>query len=423
MYSIDKKNNETKNRIMKQNDKRVSFVAWIIKEIKRILYIMLDEYRLVFKDSGLVVIFIGATLGYPLLYASIYKNETIREMPIAVVDNSHTSMSRNLAQKIDATPDLQIISYCQNLQEIKRLFQQGKIHGAIYIPNDYSLKIHKNQQTTVSIYADMSRFMYYRTMILGANYAILDAGRNVKLERMSAMGITGRAAEVAIEPMSYEGNILYNHSMGFASFLLPALLIIILHQTLFFGITMVAGTAREERNNPTSFLARHPKKFFQSIIGKALCYFTLYMLITPYVLLLIPRLFGLPHIGAPKDIMLFMIPFIFAVIFFSMTLSVFMKNRETGMITLIFFSVILLFLSGLSWPSSNIHWFWKTFSILFPSTYGIDGYLKINSMGATLSQVKTSYLALCTQAIIYFFMTLIVYRIQWKYELYAQQKR
>ena len=70
-------------------------------EERRIIYIMLDEYRLVFRDSGLVVVFLGATALYPLLYSSIYRNETVREVPIAVVDQSNTSRSRDLVQRID----------------------------------------------------------------------------------------------------------------------------------------------------------------------------------------------------------------------------------------------------------------------------------------------------------------------------------
>lgn len=397
-------------------NKKTNIFTWLFREIRRIIYIMLDEYRMVLRDSGLVVVFVGATILYPLLYSAIYRNETVREMPVAVVDESNTARSRELLRRIDATPDLKVAYQFSNLQEVKDPFNRHQIHGVIYIPKDYNRRINRGEQATVSIYSDMSSFMYYRAMMLGANFAILESGKDIKIERLNAAGITGRTAEVSAAPFDYNGNILYNHGMGFASFLLPALLILMIHQTLFFGITMIAGTARESEKLPALFPAHSRTKFFQSLLGKSLCYFSLYMVISAYILLLIPRIFQLPHIGNPTDIIRFMIPFLFAVIFFSMTVSVFIRNRETGLVVFLFFSVILLFLSGFSWPQSNIHWFWRTFGMLFPGTFGIQGYIKINSMGADISHVQFEYIALWIQAAVYFITTMVVYRINAKSE-------
>lgn len=394
--------------------KKTTFFVWLFHEIRRIIYIMLDEYRLVFRDSGLLVVFVGATALYPLLYSSIYKNETIREMPIAVVDQSMTPRSRELLRKLDATPDLKIVAQYNNLQETKDPFYRHDIHGVIFIPDDYSQKINRGEQATVSIYSDMSSFLYYRAMMLGANFAILEAGKDIKIERLNAIGTTGRSAEISSAPFEHEGNIMYNKPMGFASFLLPALLILMIHQTLFFGITMIAGTAREENRLHEDFSVHHRSKFMQTLFGKSLCYLSLYIVLSAYILLLIPRMFQLPHIGNPMDIMQLMIPFLLAVIFFSTTMSIFIRNRETGLVVFLFFSVILLFLSGFSWPQSNIHWFWCAFGTLFPGTLGIQGYIKINSMGADLKHVQFEYVGLWIQTAVYFLTTMLVYRMQMK---------
>lgn len=396
------------------NSNNSNYFLRILREIRRVIYIALDEYRVILGDSGLAVIFIGATIGYPLLYSTIYRNETVRDMPIAVVDASKSSRSRELARQLDATPDLKVMYQFNNLEEAKDAFYRHKIHGVVYIPDDFSHKINRNEQATVSIYCDMSSFMYYRAMMLGANLGIVEAGNDIKMERFNAAGITGRAAEISARPFRYEKNIIYNEPMGFASFLIPVVLVLIIHQTLFFGITMLTGSLREERLVVVDPKLRQKGKFFATIFGKALCYFSLYIVISSYVLLLVPRLFQLPHLGNPMDIIRFFTPFLFAVIFFSMLISVFIRNRETGMVVFPFFSLILLFLSGFSWPLSNIPWIWKTFGMIFPSTFGVQGYLKLNSMGADLSQVRFEYVALWIQTGVYFLATVIAYRIQMK---------
>jgi ABC-2 type transport system permease protein len=259
----------------------------------------------------------------------------------------------------------------------------------------------------------MSSFMYYRAMLTACNYSVLQTVQDIRIERLNATGITGEDANVSAIPLPHEANILYNQGTGYASFLLPAVLILIIHQTLFLGISMLAGTYREE--NKFHLLipeGGNGPGLFQIVSGKSLCYFTLYMVLSTYILGFIPRIFNLPHIGNPIDIIRLLIPFILATIFFSMTVSIFIRNRETGMVVFLFTSLILLFLCGFSWPRSNMSGFWLAFSWIFPSTHGIQAYIKINTMGDTMKHIRLEYISLWAQVGFYFLTTVLVYRWQ-----------
>ena len=61
---------------------------------KDLFYIWWQELKAVVKDQGVLIFFILVPLGYPLLYTFIYTNETVREVPAAVVDNNRSSLSR-----------------------------------------------------------------------------------------------------------------------------------------------------------------------------------------------------------------------------------------------------------------------------------------------------------------------------------------
>ncbi|MBR6481926.1 MAG: ABC transporter permease, partial [Bacteroidaceae bacterium] len=108
--------------------------------------------------------------------------------------------------------------------------------------------------------------------------------------------------------------------------------------------------------------------------------------------------------------LLFLIPYIIACIFFAMTVSGLVLHRETCIILVVFSSVPLLFISGVSWPGSAIPELWRHLSYLFPSTFGINGFVRINNSAATLSQVQNEWFALWLQAIAYFFLSAVVYR-------------
>lgn len=387
----------------------------IISHLRAMFYIFIDEVKNIFKDRGVVILVILAVLAYPLLYCSLYINETLVDVPVAVVDASHTPRSAEFVRHLDATRDVCVAEKMATMQEAEQAFKEGKVHGVIYIPADFDKKLNKGEQAVVSVYSDMSSFLYYRAMVLSTNYVSLDMGEEIQVARLNAMGITGEQQAMISDPIPYDSVILYNEGMGFASFLMPAILILIIHQTLFFGIGMAAGTAREEnRFHELVSSSVHRGGTFRVILGKALAFFSLYLLWSVYLLGFIPWLFNLPHIGNPFTLLEFVIPFLLATIFFSMTVSVFVPSREIQMILLLFFSLILLFLSGISWPQSNINGFWKVFSWLFPATFGIQAYFKINTMGASIHEVGFEQIGLWIQTAVYFITTLLAYHWQIK---------
>lgn len=371
--------------------------------IRDLWWVATNELRHIFRDRGVMLIFFVAGIAYPLLYNGIYKNEAVYEIPVAVVDLSSSAESREFLRKFNAAQEVKISNRCLSLEEAKALFTDGEVHGIVYIPSDYHLKLARMEQATISIYNDMSSFLYYKGLMMATNYTMLDQLRSIQIKRYNAAGIGGEQAEQLVEAIPGNDVGFYNPGGGFASFLLPALLILIIHQTLFFGIGMLAGTAREESRTHSSIPEHlHGRGIYRVVIGKAIAYFLLYIPITAYIVGFIPKFFNLPHIGEIGTLFSFMIPFLLAAIFFSMTVSVFVKNRETGLIAFLFFTLILLFLSGFSWPRQNMPEVWRLISYLFPSTHGVQGYIKINSAGATLSQVRFEYITLWLLAGFYF---------------------
>ena len=378
--------------------------------VKDILNVIKSEFKTLFKDRGVVIMLVLAPLAYPVLYCSLYRSETLIDVPVAAVDCSRSKESRELLRHIDATQNIQIVSRYSTLDEAKQAYYEKKVHGVVFIPADFSKKLQSGDQTTVSIYADISSFMYYRIINQACNNCVMALNQQVQVERLNANGITGESAAIISNPIPYEGITLYNEGAGFASFLMPAILIIILFQTLFLGIGMIAGTSRgENRFHVLVSSSVHRGGTFRVIIGKSTCYFLLYAAWSFFILMLIPRAFNLPHIGIPFDILMLLIPFLLASIFFSMTVSVFLPHRETGMVIFMFMSLILVFLSGVSWPQSNINGFWKAFAWIFPSTSGVQAYIKINTLGADLHHITFEYLSLWVQTAFYFATTCWAY--------------
>ncbi|MCF2593567.1 ABC transporter permease [Bacteroides caecigallinarum] len=376
-----------------------------------LFHICAKELKNVFKDQGVLIFFILVPLAYPLVYAFIYTEEVVRDVPAAVVDNSRSSMSREFIRMVDATPDVRIQSYCADMEEAQNLIKEGRVYGIIYIPEEFARNISQGKQVSVSIFSDMSGLLYYKSLLMATTNVSLDMNKDIKIRRMG--NTTARQDEIGTAPIEYEEVSLFNPQDGFASFLIPAVLILIIQQTLLLGIGLSAGTAREtNRYQDLVPLSRKYNGTLRIVLGKSLAYFLIYAMISAYVLCAIPKMFSLVQIANPVTLLVFTLPYILACIFFAMTCSIFIHHRESCMMIYVFTSVPLLFISGISWPGAAIPDFWKVVSWIFPSTFGINGFVRINSMGATLADVLPEFRALWIHTGIYFITTCIVYRRQ-----------
>ena len=362
------------------------------------------ELQRIFRDPGVVVIFIVATLAYPLIYKALYWNEQINDVPVAVVDLSNSPQSREFLHRWNASPDIKLTHSCTSMAEAEQLLRDQKVHGIIYFPRDFAKQLADPLgQAHISLFCDMSSFLYMKAIYLSCNQVMLESMRNIQIDRYEQMGMDKEFAWSLVQDAPYHETALFTPTGGYGSFLIPAVLVLILHQTLFFGICMLGGTAREE--NEESYT-------FTSLFGRAGACFLTYFGLAAILLGFFPRLFGIPHIGAIDDILLLIVPYLLAVIFFSLCVSVFIRNRESGLVLLISTSLIFLFMAGISWPKEMIPDAWRYLSYFIPYTWGAHAFIHVNSMGATLSQVTREFIALWVLTGAYGVMACVLFYIR-----------
>jgi len=374
-------------------------------------FIWRQEMRLALRDEGVLIFFIIVPLVYPLLYSWIYNNEVVREVPVVVVDDNHSHLSRKFIRYCDASPDVCVAFHADDLDEAKSLVSRQLVKGVYYIPSDFAERVYRMEQGVVSVYCDMALMLTYKAIYQTAVAVSQKMGTELK----TAMGgsYTNREAAIAAQPLAYDEVAIFNPSGGYGSGILPAVLMLILQQTLALGIGLSAGTARES-NRYGDLVPIHPAYggIYRIVGGKTLCYLMIYSVMAAYLTLMVPKLFSFPSLANWSDLLIVMIPYLLACVFFGMAVSCMVRYRENVMLLVVFLSVPLLFLSGVSWPQSNIPGYWQGVSWLFPSTFGVRAFIRMNSMGATLSDVLPEFRYLCIQAAAYFGVACLVYGYQ-----------
>lgn len=383
--------------------------------------VCVKEFRHTFKDEGMLMFFILVPLFYPLLYAWIYSTQYAREVPVAVVDNCNSNESRKLIRMLDASSDVKVASRCINMEDAKEMIGRQEAWGIVYIPSDFSKNIMRNEQSTVSLFCDMSIMLHYKAIFQTLTAITSDMNTHIQLE--GSKNFTKRDEEISTKPLDFDEVAIFNPSGGYADFIIPGVLILILHQTLLLGIGLSAGTEREKRmQNVMQHLSTYANGTVRIVIGKAMCFFIIYLFMASYVTMFVPELFGIVQLVHFGELLAFLIPFLLASIFFAMMLSCLVRYRENVMLLVVFTSVPLLFLSGISWPQSAMPGAWQGIAMLFPSTFGVRGFVRMNTMGATLNDIQPEYIALWIQAFVYFVGTCIIKRIK-KHEVEMLKKK
>ena len=281
-----------------------TFLNRLREHFTDVLHIFRNELVKVVKDEGVLMFLVVVPLGYPLLYSWIYNNETLHETPVVVVDQSHSALSRQFINDCDASPDVHVKYYAEDLDEARSLISRQLVRGIYLIPSDFAECVNRGEQAHVSVYCDMSLMLAYKAVYQTAMVEAgrLGAGMNIK----RAGNYTKREDAITAQPLAVDDVAMFNPSGGYGSCVLPAVLMLILQQAIALGIGMAAGTARERHKNGQLIPDDDPhyRGAYRIVWGKALCYGMIGAVAAAYLSMAVPAMFSFPQahgvcLGAP----------------------------------------------------------------------------------------------------------------------------
>lgn len=381
------------------------------------------EFYLVFSDMGVLLFFFGLPLFYPIVYTLIYNPEIVRNVPIVVVDDSRTTESRDFSRMVDATDGIEVYDYVPDMITARRYMAEKKCYGVLHIPESFAKDLGNGTQAVVPFYSDMSLLLRYRNYLMNLTNVQIAFGAKIRAQKIGDLGMIGETVMENAPSASAESYMLGNVTQGFASFIIPGILVLILQQSLILGVTMLAGGSEERRRRNRGYdplqVEADP---LATVIGKTMCYLILYIPCMLYMLHFVPYMFSLPHIGNLLDEILFLVPMIIGASFLGITLGCFVTERESSLVVIVFTSVVFLFLSGLTWPRYAMSPFWTFISDCVPGTWGIEGFVNINTNGASLEDEIHPFKMLWTLAGIYALTAMLIVWVRNRYDIRSSLK-
>lgn len=360
--------------------------------------IFTDEFRAIFRDEGALLLFIGALVLYSALYGFIYQPEVVHKIPTAVVDLDNTPESRSVQQMIAATEQADVRYNAESLDQAKALFMDRKVDGIVLIPQGFAANIAKGVQSNVSLYADGSYFVLYSTFLTAVANVVMDKGAELQQQNLTRMGLEEAQMNAVREPVDYHVETLYNPYNGYATAMLPAVFVVILQQVLLIGIGLVMGTKYEFGK----WKAYEQYSTLKIVLTKTLVYILLYIPLLVYLFGVVYKFFGYPMRENTWELVAFVVPYMLSVIFLGFTLGGLVKRRES---TILYYAVLSLFfimLSGISWSREGMPEWLFAIGQMVPSSSAINGFVRMRTVGASLTDVAPQWITLWVLTAIYF---------------------
>lgn len=361
------------------------------------------EFYLVFTDVGVLLFFFGLPTAYPIVYTLIYNPEIVTNVPIVVVDDCRSTSSRELVRALDATQSIGVAGYAANMTEAREAWHEKKCYGILQIPADYDKRLKTGEQAVITFYDDMSLLLRYRAFLLAITDVQLDQTMKITRSRVDAIGLPAESVTSGSLPVETQSVMVGDITQGFASFVMPGIVVLILQQSMILGIAMLAGgrAERRRRNRGYDPMAVEASPV-TTVVGRTLCYTIIYLPMCYYILQVVPSMFSLPHVSSFSQYMPFIFPMLLASALLGQTVAVFVTERESSLLVIVFSSLVFLFLSGLTWPRYAFNGFWLLVSDMIPATWGVEGFIRMTSDGASLADVGDYYLMLWVLTGVYF---------------------
>lgn len=367
------------------------------------------EFQLFFQNRVLMVLFLGAPLMYGVLVGSVYKKGAVTNLPIVVVDEDNTPLSRQLIDMFNENEVIYVASVLPDNFNAHKEALRKEATVVVNIPRNFAADINYNRPTEVTMFVNTSNTLTSNYAMMATNVCVATLKAGIQIKSLEKKGVPSYVATQQYEPFKTtiirqnfkSGNYLY--------FMLPGVLLTVLQQVLMLGLAL-------------SFASEFERGTFKELVAKSSNVFQLlFVKITPYLLMSV-LIYVLYYIYSlvyrmPLHVESFAfwgasILFLLAVGFLGILVSIAIPNQLQATEILMVVATPSFILSGFTWPLSQMPGWVVAFAKCIPLTHYLQIFRTLIVEKGTVDVVSSSIWGLVIIASISFVLSLVL--LQWK---------
>ncbi|WP_223464063.1 ABC transporter permease [Massilia soli] len=338
-------------------------------------------WQSIFRDKAALLLFFISGIVYSFFYPLPYSAETVRRVPVAIVDQDQSALSRQLIRFAGAHPSILVVGVSTRPEAAQELVWQGEAAGAMVIPADFSRKVLAGLQPEIEVSGHGAYPLLNKVVLNGLAEVAGTVSAGIELRRLGATTASAMQAEASRQPLTVEPLPLFNVREGYASYIVPGVVVLIIQQTFLLGIGLLFGSWRSEKSFPYAPGAA-------SYCGALTAFALVVTLNALYFFGFVFWWQDYPRGGNLIGTAVLTVLFAYSVAALGMLIGMFFRTRERSMQLLVATSLPIMFLSGLAWPMSAIPVPLQVLGWSLPSTAAIQGFIATNQMGASLHEVR-----------------------------------
>lgn len=334
------------------------------------------------------------------LTSLVFWNQSVWNLPVAVIDQDHSTSSRFIIRQINSSPKIETINYT-NLDHAKNDLHWRKLFAVIIIPPDFEKHFLRGDNVSISIYGDATSRLSNGQIqqAITAIYQQLSTQYNEQI--LYTQGFSKDQANAILNPIKNTLTDLYNPGVNFAAIVLPGLLIMMLQQSMLMAST---------RTSIALYIAHNGRTPFHIHLGALTGLIPIWLFLTIVLLVLWPAIMGFRQTAPTLELLLLVIPFLLAVIAMGVFIMQCLRSVELVYLTLTFIPMPVFYFSGAIWPSSSMPPIILFISKFLPSTWATKMLAGTNQLNLPMSAVWNEVLMLLALAIFY---TITAFIIGW----------
>ena len=348
-----------------------------------------DTLKTIAADKGVLLLIAIAPVIYGFFYPWPYAEQAVTRVPVAVVDYDHSNLSRQITRFAQASPRIDVRMVIGDEHQARQALWRGEIEGYAILPRDLKRDVLRGSPAVATVEANGSYALLNKAVLSGFAEAVGTVSAGVEIRKLQVSGQSEPQAQAGRNPINTQMVALFNPTEGYGSYVVPAVALLIIQQTLLMGVGMLVGLWAETGQHRADAATWLGRILGFSSVGylSGLLYFGWIFWVQDF-----PR--G-ANMGGALVLLAFYIP---AICTLGALLGVWFGNRERALQVLLFTALPMAFVSGFSWPAEALPDLLQALRWLFPSTAGIQASLRLNQMGAPLADVLGCLLVLAALA-------------------------
>lgn len=343
----------------------------------------------------------------------VYVNRTVWDLPVAVVDQDHSTASRQLIRQLDATSKISIKTY-DNLPDAQRDLAWRKLFAVIIMPTDLEKKILNGESIVIPVYGDATNRLangQIQQDVVAAYQQLLNEYNSGLLLRS---GFTPGQAEVLLTPIRGQILEVFNPGISFAAIIFPGLLVMLLQHSLLIACVRVSIAMKS---------APSGKPSIPVYLGGLSALLPIWLFLSIVLFVLWPWLLGYRQTASIPEVLLLTFPFLLAVLGLGKLVTECLRSVEMIYLTLSFVTMPIFYISGTIWPLQAMPGWVRAISSMLPSTWATKAIAGVNQMGLSLRDVVGDMLILLLLGAIYTLIGISVGVLRNRVELRALLRR